>query len=121
MNKQFRQGDVWIERIANADDEIGTAMKPVNRENGRVILAHGEVTGHAHAIASPKAALFMDTGTYGASASIDAGAPGLLKVDETVDLTHEEHDPISLEPGQYIVRRQREYEGSEHVARIVAD
>ena len=42
----FRQGDVLIIPVAKLPD----CLEPMKRERGRVILAHGEVTGHAHAI-----------------------------------------------------------------------
>jgi hypothetical protein len=45
-SQQYRQGDVLIERIA----KMPTSTTPVARDAGRVILAYGEVTGHAHAI-----------------------------------------------------------------------
>jgi hypothetical protein len=44
---QYRQGDVFLERVAS----IPKGAKPVKRDAGRVVLAYGEVTGHAHAIA----------------------------------------------------------------------
>lgn len=50
---QFRQGDVLIERIAELPT---TAVK----QKGRVILAHGEVTGHAHTFDSTDAEKFTD-------------------------------------------------------------
>ena len=43
----YRQGDVLILRVNSVPD--GLKVEP--RDNGRVILAYGEVTGHAHAIA----------------------------------------------------------------------
>lgn len=52
----YRQGDVIIERI----DALPKNIKPVAREGGRVILAHGEVTGHAHAIAERGTEKFTD-------------------------------------------------------------
>lgn len=42
----YRQGDVLIIPIA----ELPPGLKPVAKEQGRVVLAHGEVTGHAHTI-----------------------------------------------------------------------
>jgi len=45
--KHYRQGDVLIERVGPLPEKLVT----IAREQGRVILAHGEVTGHAHAIA----------------------------------------------------------------------
>lgn len=45
---QFRQGDVFLELIEDASSvEVG---KRLARDKGRVVLAYGEVTGHAHAI-----------------------------------------------------------------------
>jgi hypothetical protein len=42
----FRQGDVMIVPV----DAIPEGLKRVPLEGGRVVLAHGEVTGHAHAV-----------------------------------------------------------------------
>jgi hypothetical protein len=92
----FRQGDVLIVSVK----EVPANLDPVKRENGRVVLAHGEVTGHAHAIEGEGAALFRD--------------PKLMAVFMTVTgdpvaLEHQEHDPIFIPPGAYRVIRQREY------------
>lgn len=43
---QYRQGDVLLERIA----ALPSGLQLVPRDKGRVILAYGEVTGHAHAL-----------------------------------------------------------------------
>lgn len=45
-NQQYRQGDVLLQRVSSFPKKL----KAVARERGRVILAHGEVTGHAHAL-----------------------------------------------------------------------
>ena len=42
----YRQGDVWIER---SEHRLSRNAKPRARDRGRVILAYGEVTGHARA------------------------------------------------------------------------
>lgn len=42
----FRQGDVLIRPVASIPD----GLKKVPLDKGRVILAYGEVTGHAHAV-----------------------------------------------------------------------
>lgn len=103
MIKQARQGDVFVERI----DEIPDGAVPVPREDGRIILAHGEVTGHAHAIAAPRAQLLQHAGQM------------YLKLLTYAYLRHEEHDEIRLPPGSYRVTRQREYTPEE--IRYVAD
>jgi hypothetical protein len=102
--KIYRQGDVAIIECARI-----SVSKQIEREAGRIVLAHGEVTGHAHAIASMDATLFMD----------DATLDRYLDVRAPVVLDHEEHGQIELPSGFYEVRRQREYrpEG----LRLVAD
>lgn len=53
--QQYRQGDVLIERVASLPSNL-TKQKP---EAGRIILAHGEVTGHAHAFDRKAATKFL--------------------------------------------------------------
>ena len=43
---KFRQGDVGLIPVASLPD----GAKKVPRDKGRIVLAYGEVTGHAHAI-----------------------------------------------------------------------
>jgi hypothetical protein len=102
---QVRQGDVFLERVGAMPE----GLKPVKRERGRVVLAHGEVTGHAHAIKERKVRLFGPD---------DAGDT-YLQAEAACTVTHEEHATIPLEPGIYRVRRQREYSPEE--IRRVAD
>ena len=53
----YRQGDVLIERIA----EIPTAAEKQSKST-RIILAHGEVTGHHHALETTDPADWWKTG-----------------------------------------------------------
>lgn len=92
----WRQGDVII--IAAPVGAVSD--KAVPREDGRVVLAHGELTGHAHAIKSKRASLWTMKDT--ADLILRVGKGGAV-------VRHEEHAPISLPPGDYVVRRQREY------------
>jgi hypothetical protein len=103
----FRQGDVLIIPVK----QLPKNLQPVEREGGRVVLAHGEVTGHAHAIKDQRAALFRDPKL----AAIFMHVSG----DETVALEHDEHETINLPAGNYQVIRQREYSPQE--IRNVAD
>lgn len=60
MDTQYRHGDVFLNRI----DAIPDGAKPVPSDNGRTILAYGEVTGHAHAFgAGSRVALFREDGS----------------------------------------------------------
>lgn len=109
MSTQFtaRQGDVLIV----STDGIPAGATPVAREDGRLILAHGEVTGHAHVVDSDTA-LFLAT-------DLDEMADRYLKIEQECQVVHDEHEPITLPPGDYIVRRQREY--APEAIRNVAD
>lgn len=106
--KMWRQGDVLIERV----DSLPQDLKPAN-ENGRVILAHGEVTGHAHEVAEPKkAAIFSTTATFtmpGDLPSVESMSRLALKVKGKTEVKHQEHSKIPLDRGSYRVTRQREY------------
>lgn len=79
--------------------------RPPRARGGRIILAHGNATGHNHAIAEDTATLFRPVQPTGEAWRDDA----VLVVKREVTLTHEEHAPIPLGEGIYVVRRQREY------------
>ena len=103
----YRQGDVLIIPVRS----IPEACKEMKLENGRVVLAHGEVTGHAHAIGRREAVMFRDS---------VGGAGTFIKVgDKGAQVKHEEHSTIALAPGNYEIVRQREY--SPEAIRNVAD
>jgi hypothetical protein len=95
----FRQGDVLLLAIDPAS--LPEQARTVPRHGGRVVLAEGEVTGHAHAIHSP-AAVLMRLGS-------GADAPRFLRTIAPVDLVHEEHGAIALPEGLFSVVIQREY------------
>src|SRR5215472_1885810 len=92
----YRQGDVLIIPVKS----IPAKLEPIERESGRVVLAHGEVTGHAHAIKAEGAALFRDPKLMAVFMTVTG---------DTVALEHDEHDTILIPPGKYQVIRQREY------------
>ena len=98
-----RQGDVLIRRVASIPSEA----KPKERDGGRVILAYGEVTGHAHQIADPDA--------VGAVLLTVAESATFLRLTKKAQLVHEEHAPIDLAPGTYEVLHQREYAYGESI------
>jgi hypothetical protein len=93
----FRQGDVLIVPIA----KLPEGLKPVEREHGPLVLAYGEVTGHAHAIRDKRAALFRDPKLAAIFMHVSGDGP--------VALDHQEHDTIHIPPGDYQIIRQREY------------
>ena len=105
---QYRQGDVLVQSV----DVIPAKAKAKPRDGqDRIVLAYGEVTGHAHAIMEAEATLF---GLLSGDAE-----EMYLEADGTVTLRHEEHKEISIPPGRYRVIRQREY--APEAIRNVAD
>ena len=97
--KQFliRQGDIALKAVPHLSGEIPNS-KVVAKENGRVVLAHGEVTGHCHAIDSNSARL-LET----------EDGRRFLKLVAPEQLVHDEHSAIELPAGTYEVIRQCEY------------
>ncbi|MDT0320596.1 hypothetical protein [Streptomyces millisiae] len=107
----YRQGDVLIVPLAEdaVPGEARDAASEPRDGRGRLVLALGEVTGHAHAVVGP-GRLVREGGAFG---------PMLLHVPDGARVVHEEHAAIPLPRGWYRVVRQREYvPGS---VRIVAD
>lgn len=102
----YFQGDVGIKKIGALPSNI----KNVEPDNGKNILAYGEVTGHAHALSIANTKLFR----------ANDNNKLYLVVTEKSLLTHEEHDPIELDEGVYEIIQQREYD-DELEWRLVAD
>lgn len=103
----YRQGDVLIVAV----DSIPAAVTAVKRTKRGVVLAEGEVTGHAHRIPSRSAKLFR-TEEDARFMRVMGPAP--------VRLEHEEHKTVEIPPGQYRVSIHAEYVPGE-LPRQVAD
>lgn len=88
----IRQGDIFLFPV-----KAIPACKPVDCENGRVVLAHGEVTGHSHAFDGDGVALLEGEGER------------WLDVKKRSILKHESHGHLKVEKGFYKVVQQREY------------
>lgn len=94
-----RQGDVLIRQV----NALPSRAKEVdNTKLGRIVLAHGEVTGHAHAIALNEAVEYNMADAGGA-------VRRFLNVVSSATVKHEEHAAIALPPGIYEIIAQREY------------
>jgi hypothetical protein len=104
----FRQGDVLIIPLTPVNPEWPhvVGLRPVPRDEGRVVLAYGEVTGHAHAILDAEVELWETEGRETAAAAdrfLRVGSAGATVV-------HEEHGEIKLPPGDYAVRLQTTFD-----------
>ncbi len=106
--RQYRQGDVLLVPC----DTVPAGAREQKPDDGRVVLAYGEVSGHAHALDADRVRYFREDGTGQAFLYVPGANP--------VDLKHEEHAPLSVEPGTYRIVRQREFMPSE-TPRLIAD
>ena len=118
--QSIRQGDVALVLVK----ALPEGCVEVPNDKGRIILAYGELTGHAHAIAdhiSPEAAAEIAEAAIARARLFHApNGERYLEVREAVTLRHEEHTAHTVPPGIYQLPRQVEYVAPELV-RQVAD
>lgn len=98
---QVRQGDIFISSSA-----IPATATRVERKSDPIILAEGEVTGHAHTIREPNVEVY--TTAESTDRWLRVGTAGAT-------VRHQEHGMIALPPGDFVVRRQREYRPAENI------
>lgn len=91
MNKDRQQGDVLLKAISGLPE----GCKEVKRQNGRIIVMHGE-SGHTHVIADVDAMFYEKDGKY------------YLANTKPVKLDHEEHHTQIIEPGVWEIGQVRE-------------
>jgi len=94
--KGFRQGDVLVVPV----DKVPHGAVAVPPENDRVVLAHGEATGHHHSFPHNRGVVMFrdDGGAGGAYIDVQPNA---------APLAHQEHTALAPAPGAYKVVRQR--------------
>lgn len=106
----YRQGDVLLQRVW----AIPADTKELKRdEANRIVLAHGEKTGHAHVFRDP---------TICALSRHDSEEIEFLLIEGGGTLRHElisgaraEHAPIDIPGGKYRLAQQVEYTPAELV------
>jgi hypothetical protein len=98
----YQQGDVTIQPARIPDG--------AHKDAGR-ILAHGEVTGHAHRLTEASDGLLVE---IDGQLYLRVGAGGAT-------ITHEEHKAVEIPAGEYRVGRVQEYDHFQEEARQVRD
>lgn len=108
VKKMAAQGDVMFIRV----DSIPASAIKAEAKDGQFIVAHSE-TGHNHVLDSRNAQMLIDK-TNDFVAYIKISKETEVKHQRTFDT----HESLLLAPGNYEVRRQREYvpEGFRRVA-----
>ena len=107
MRRQLRQGDVFLVPI----DAVPAGAKPVPRDNGRVVLSYGEVTGHAHVFTGGRTAL-LELDAPVEMRGFTRPVSRFLTVADPDTMTHEEHGPVPVtgdNVGAFAVVTPREY------------
>lgn len=118
----IRQGDVALIPVS----KLPAGCTEVPTDGNRIVLAYGEVTGHAHAIydhISPAAAdEIVEAAIARAKARLWQSPSGdrYLEVTEPVTLRHEEHTAHTIPAGVYELPVQVSWD-TEHGVRQVAD
>lgn len=98
----FQQGDVTIQPASIPGGE---------RKDAGKILAHGEVTGHAHRLTEASDSLLVE---IDGQLYLSVGAGGAR-------VEHEEHKAIDLPPGDYLIGKVREFDHFLEESRAVRD
>ena len=127
--EKYQQGDVVMfkvdEKYFNEHIQKGEKYKAhyMGGKNQHAIVAFGEVTGHKHQVNMEdmvkEAGVTLNMG-YNRTAGVDV-PEGFQVHDAPVKITHEEHNPVELPPGYYMVRIVREFDHIAGRSRYVAD
>ena len=142
---KYQQGDVVMRRIETLTrEDMDWSGRKINLEDknerwmqeDRIVIAEGEVTGHAHAFnkennpdveiklfKTPPRTAESWTNSNGATPAfmeIRAAAHALDK-EVVATLTHEEHNPIELPPGVYRINQIQEFDYLTMSTRTVVD
>jgi hypothetical protein len=113
--KPYRQGDVYLRPISDSVDLSG--LKQIPPEPRGTILAHGEVTGHAHVL-DPTAVELYPLPEHLQTDMTRVSNGRILRVIRETSLKHEEHDAISLLPGDYYIGIQIEHSDDDQWRRV---
>jgi len=98
---KIQQGDVILRPVR--------AIPAGAKLRGDHHLAEGEVTGHYHEACGADVAVFEHEDQL------------YLDAPQACRITHQEHHPVDVPAGSYIVSRVREYDHFAEEARIVVD
>ena len=121
MNYQkIQQGDVLLLKVTKEEFQLQRLNYRTTEHDVRALLQHGEGTGHAHAIYMED--LLDNAGiTLCKQQEYQRSNQGLIVTGAPVELRHEEHNTITLEPGYYIQKIVREYDHISGRSRGVID
>lgn len=112
VGQYVQQGDVLLKRV----ESLPGGLKEAKTKT----LQHGETTNHRHRfLDNANVQVFIDD-THTDLERITAAQRKFIIVGDTVQLFHEEHNPVTVEPGVYEIDIVREFDYCKmEVARVV--
>lgn len=96
ITKCAHQGDVYVKAC-----ELPKNLELKTFDDGKTILAYGEVTGHTHRFETDNVKMFVAKDGSGKTYILITGEPAVLK--------HEEHEVLEFAPGTYEVFIARQW------------
>ena len=117
---KLQQGDVLLLKVDEGTFNANKLNYRTVKHETRAVLAEGEATGHYHAV-------YMDDLLEGAGVTLCKGGEysrqneGIIVTGAPVELRHEEHNTVTLEPGYYLQRIVNEHDHISGITRRVAD
>ncbi len=136
--KIIRHGDVVLMEVSQGMENVMENKYARHVEGEELILAEGEVTGHHHRLTTHDGDVLINSWRGAAMVKKDHVSVSTYRPfgerdksgqDNTIvfrlmtgaKLSHEEHDPIDVPAGDWVVINQREAWGGEKKARRVYD
>jgi len=100
----IRQGDTFYKRIDSIPETA--VLQPT------LVVAEGEMTGHKHEFKGGSVQLYKDA---------EKSDVQYVEVKAETTLTHQEHDPLTFDPGCYIVTMEQSYDPFQEEIRKTQD
>lgn len=110
---KYQHGDVLLKAIK-------TLPKGLKEKKGNT-LALGETTGHHHSIVEVGKEHRMLESVQGFSFYEDENGTSFVSLEKPLDLKHQEHKTITVDPGFYEIDIVREYDYEANEVRRVVD
>ena len=107
----IRQGEVLLTRASS--NTVTDAHRPVPSEDGRVVVAVGETSLHAHVMRDPSVCMLAREGVSDRVITVGKELVQLILEGGESAPGVPRHGAIPVPKGTYIVRTQREWTGEE--------
>lgn len=114
--KLYRHGDVDFREVSEEEFKaLAAKAKGKKAKQDSFVVALGEVTGHKHVMTMERPA------TLEIVDLLDHGIERLFHLGSAGTMTHEEHHPITMAPGFYVQKIERDFDPFSEEARRALD